>query len=201
MVRRHKRIWIGTAVTAVVVLTAVGLGFALSGPGPGPREGGAAFVDSNASTAAATLEPVAGQSPSPIPTPVLSPSTPPSERAWPNASNTGVPAGWTPASTRTTDLVVTKAGAVIEDVRIVGASLVINAADVTVRRVEIQGGSINNFAGSQCRNGLLLEDVSVVRAPGQKTTDDGFPAIGAGGYTARRVKIDGRSEGFRVGGE
>ncbi|MGY1796325.1 hypothetical protein ACI796_20340 [Geodermatophilus sp. SYSU D00525] len=117
----------------------------------------------------------------------------------PNPANTGVPAGWTPATTRTTDLHVTTPGAVVQDVRLVGADLVIDADDVTVRRVEVQGGSITNVAGSRCRNGLLLEDVSVVRAPGQVTGGDA-PAVGAGGYTARRVEIDGLPEGFRVAG-
>jgi hypothetical protein len=94
---------------------------------------------------------------------------------------------------------VTAAGSVVEDVRIVGASLLIDAPNVTVRRVEVQGGRIVNDPGSSCRNGLVLEDVSVIRRPGQTTRGD-EPAIGPGGYTARRVKIDGLSEGFRVGG-
>lgn len=161
-------------------------GFGSGKAGVGTRNDGASFDD--------FVVTAAGPSPSPTSSP------PPSQTAWPNATNTGVPAGWTPASTRTTDLVVTTAGAVVQDIRIIGADLVINAPNVTVRRVEIQGGTVDNWPGSVCRNGLVLEDVSIVRAPGQVTTDAGFPAVGQGGYTARRVKIDGLPEGFRVGG-
>jgi hypothetical protein len=89
---------------------------------------------------------------------------------------------------------------VLEDVRLVNADLVINADNVTVRRVEIQGGHILNDANGKCHNGLVLEDVSLVRAPGQTTTDADAPAVGTGGYIARRVKIEGLPEGFRVGG-
>jgi hypothetical protein len=111
-----------------------------------------------------------------------------------------VPLDWKPATTYTRTLRIAKRGAVVEDVRLVNADLVINADNVTVRRVEIQSGHIFNDASGRCRNGLLLEDVSLVRAPGQFTTDADPPAVGTGGYIARRVKIDGLPEGFRVGG-
>jgi hypothetical protein len=111
-----------------------------------------------------------------------------------------VPAGWKPTTTRSTDLRITTPGAIVEDLLLLNSSLIIDADNVTVRRVEIQGGSIENAPGSACRNGLLLEDVSIVRAPGRPTTMDDPPAIGTGGYTARRVKLDGLPEGFRVGG-
>ena len=35
----------------------------------------------------------------------------------------------------------------------------------------------------------------------RSTTDEGSPAVGSGGYTARRVEINGLPEGFRVGGK
>jgi hypothetical protein len=94
---------------------------------------------------------------------------------------------------------VSQPGAVVEDIRIVNGDLNIAAPNVTVRRVEVQGGVINNFAGSQCSTGLRLIAVTVRRAPGQVTEGD-FSAIGVGGYTARRVEITGLPEGFRVGG-
>ena len=120
--------------------------------------------------------------------------------SFPSPSTTGVPLGWKPAATYTKTLRISERGAVLEDVRFVNADLVINADNVTVRRVEIQGGHILNDAGGRCRNGLLLEDVSIVRAPDQITTDGDAPAVGTGGYIARRVKIEGLPEGFRVGG-
>jgi hypothetical protein len=118
-----------------------------------------------------------------------------------NPSNTGVPAGWAPTQTRTTDLRVTTTGAVVQDVRLVNSDLIIDASNVTVRRVEIQGGRIFNDPGTTCRNGLVIENVSIVRAPGQVTSDRDMPGIGTGGYTARHVKIDGLPEGFRAGGK
>jgi hypothetical protein len=122
------------------------------------------------------------------------------ETSFPSPSTTGVPLGWKPAATYTKTLRISERGAVLEDVRLVNADLVINADDVTVRRVEVQGGRIFNDANGQCHNGLLLEDVSLIRAPGQVTNDAGAPAVGTGGYIARRVKIEGLPEGFRVGG-
>ena len=67
---------------------------------------------------------------------------------------------------------------------------------MTVRRVEVVGGSIGNVQGSGCYDGMLLEDVTVRGVPGG-TTDS---TICQGGYTARNVLIDGTNEGFRVGG-
>lgn len=119
---------------------------------------------------------------------------------FPTAATTGVPEGWRPRVTETSDVRVTKPGAIVEDVRLVGASLLVDAENVTVRRVEIAGGSIVTDSDGACRNGLLIEDVSIVAAAGQATTDETPPAIAPGGYTARRVKIDGLPEGFRVGG-
>ncbi|TRW43567.1 hypothetical protein [Georgenia yuyongxinii] len=88
----------------------------------------------------------------------------------------------------------------VEDLRITNGMLVVNARNVTVRRVEILGGGVNNFVGSVCHNGLVVENSTITRASGQTTTGD-WPALGTGGYTARNVKIDGLPEGFRVGGK
>jgi hypothetical protein len=118
---------------------------------------------------------------------------------FPTRRSAGVPVGWTPKRTATSTVTVDKPGAVVEDLRIVNGDLNITAPDVTVRRVEVQGGVIDNFAGSECSPGLKLIAVTVRRAPGQVTEGD-FPAIGVGGYTARRVEISGLPEGFRVGG-
>jgi hypothetical protein len=120
--------------------------------------------------------------------------------SFPSPSTTGVPLGWKPGATFTKTLRISERGAVLEDVRLINADLVINADNVTVRRVEIQGGRIENDANGECHTGLLLEDVSVVRAPGQTATNADLPAVGTGGYIARRVKIEDRQEGFRVGG-
>lgn len=139
-----------------------------------------------------------GVSPTPTPTPTVTPTaTPTASSGWPTPSTTGVPAGWVPTSTRTTDLVVTTAGAVVENIRLVNADIRIRAANVTIRRVEVQGGVI--WVDNGPCTGNLIEDTSVIRAPGQVTRFSDGPVIGPGGYTLRRVKVDGVPEGIRLG--
>jgi hypothetical protein len=118
-------------------------------------------------------------------------------KPWSNPSNTGVPAGWVPTTTRSTDLTVTTPGTVVQDVRFTnGADLFVAANNVTVRRVEFQGGLIDNETNG-CHPGMLLKNVSMV-APDHAGGSFQEGAISQGGYTASRVKITGRSEGFRV---
>ncbi len=123
------------------------------------------------------------------------------DRPFPNRATTGVPSGWTPAQTRSTTLTVRKPGAVIEDVLLQdGADLIVEAPNVTVRRVKLEGGTINNVDGSDCNNGLLIEDTTIEPRAGEDSSDDTEGVISYGGYTARGVQIWHRSEGFRVGG-
>jgi hypothetical protein len=120
--------------------------------------------------------------------------------AIPSPSTTGVPAGWLPAQTRTSDLRVTQAGAVVQDVLMQNANIIVDAPNVTLRRVKLQGGVINNFPGSTCANGLVIENSTLEPAPGATRGNDTEGVVSYGGYTARRVLIQNRSEGFRVGG-
>jgi hypothetical protein len=124
---------------------------------------------------------------------------PPPSGGFPNPASTGVPDGWTPTTTRTTNLFVTAPGAVIQDVLFAnGADLKVAAPNVTVRRSKFEGGWIdNNITNQPDGTGLLLEDVSMA-APDHAGGNFQEGAISYGGYTARRVEITGRSEGFRV---
>jgi hypothetical protein len=88
----------------------------------------------------------------------------------------------------------------VQDVRIVNANLIVDAPNVTIKRVEIQGGHIDNAPGSVCRNGMVVEDTTIIRAPGQVTRATDQPGLMHGGYTARRVEIIGLPEAYRVGG-
>ena len=116
--------------------------------------------------------------------------------SFPSPASTGVPTGWKPARTRSTDMTVTTPGAVVQDVRFTnGADLFVEADNVTVRRVEFQGGLISNDHNG-CHPGMLLEQVSM-SPPDHAGGDFQEGAIGYGAYTARRVEIQGRSEGFR----
>lgn len=118
---------------------------------------------------------------------------------FPNPSNTGVPGGWKPTRTRTTDLRVTKPGTVVQNVLLKNADLLVDAPNVTIRNVELLGGRINNMPSSTCRNGTVIENTTIMPPPGKSSSVDTEGVISYGGYTARRVKIWRRSEGFRDG--
>ena len=119
---------------------------------------------------------------------------------FPNPSNTGVPHGWKPTRTRTTDLRVTKPGTVVQNVLLKNADLLVDAPNVTIRDVELQGGRIDNVPSDTCRNGTVIENTTIAPAAGKSSSVDTEGVISYGGYTARRVKIWRRSEGFRDGG-
>jgi len=112
-----------------------------------------------------------------------------------------VPAGWTPAETRSSDLTVSTPGAVVQDVRFTdGADIVVRADNVTIRRVDMQGGSITNQYGTApqgCGHNMMVEDATFEQIPDTFEPSDS-PVIGEGSYTARRIEIDGRGEGPRL---
>jgi hypothetical protein len=121
---------------------------------------------------------------------------------FPTPTSVGVPAGWQPKKTLAGDLVVKKEGAVVQDILLTGGNLVIDAPNVTVKRVKLQGGRIVNVPDAACRNGLLVEDSTFEPPPGQTRSrmSDSEGVAGVGGYTARRVKVWNRAEGLRDGG-
>jgi hypothetical protein len=121
-------------------------------------------------------------------------------RGFPRPATTGVPAGWKPAQTRTSDLHVTQPGAVVKDVLLQGADLIVDAPNVTIRRVKLQGGRITNYAGPRCEGRMTIEDTTIEPLPGRSNSVESEGVIEAASYTARRVKIWRRSEGFRVTG-
>jgi hypothetical protein len=134
------------------------------------------------------------------PSPVAAGRSAPRLHGFPTASSVGVPRGWRPAETRRTDLVVSEEGAIVQDVLFAGGNLIVDAPNVTVRRVRMQGGRIINWPGTTCHNGLLVEDSTFEPPPGERFSPDSEGATGVGGYTARRVKLWRRQEGFRDGG-
>jgi hypothetical protein len=152
----------------------------------------AAVPEDKASPTSATTEPPAEDADS---------SSPPPPGGFPNPASTGVPAGWEPAETRSTDLEIRTPGTVVEDVRFTdSASILVYADDVTVRRVEMQGGVITNQYGDapvNCGHDMLIENVSFVQQPGEFVPSD-YPVIGEGSYTARSIEVDGRGEGPRL---
>jgi hypothetical protein len=141
-----------------------------------------------------TVTPGGAAAPAPAPQPT--PGTPGATR-FPTPDTTGVPAGWTPAQVRTSDLEVTQPGTVVQDMLLQNASIIVKAPNVTIRRVDLQGGSITNFNGNPCQGGMVVEDTTIEPPPGQQYSIETEGVIEASGYTARRVKIWRRSEGFR----
>jgi hypothetical protein len=153
----------------------------------------AAVPDDKAPPTSATTAP-------PADAPAESSSSPP-PGGFPNPASTGVPAGWTPSQTMSTDLEVREPGTVVEDVRFTnGASISVFADNVTIRRVEMLGGVITNQYGDapvNCGHDMLIENVTFKQQPGQFVPSD-YPVIGEGSYTARAIEVDGRGEGPRL---
>ncbi|WP_219949289.1 DUF4082 domain-containing protein [Salinibacterium sp. M195] len=132
----------------------------------------------------------------PAPTPTDPPSS--STAGFPTRTSAGLPSGWQPTKQVNGNYYVRTAGAVVEDLRITNGTIIIEAANVTVRRVQFVGSSLVNGAGPACFPNVLIED-SEFTANGT-TRDNDSPVIQFGGYTARNIVIDGVPEGLRVGG-
>jgi thrombospondin type 3 repeat protein len=160
---------------------------------PRKRDSDGDGIPDGAEVAAGTATPSTPSTAGPAPSPPAG--------GFPSPATTGVPAGWVPAQTLTSDLDVTTPGAVIQDVLLQNADIVVDAPNVTIRRVRLQGGSITNFTGSPCQPGMVIEDSTIEPAPGQQFSSNTEGVIEVGGYTARRVKIWRRSEGFRSGAD
>jgi hypothetical protein len=117
--------------------------------------------------------------------------------AYPTAGCTGVPQGWRPKTTKEGDLTITKAGTVLTDYLVTGTILV-KAADVTIRRTRIYGG-VDNFISDRIHGHLTIEDTEVVNPPGQEFSTNEQYAFGVANYTCRRCKVINRIEGWRIG--
>lgn len=104
-------------------------------------------------------------------TPVLQPG------AFPGPLTTGTPPGWEPQRITSSDVHIRKAGAVVQNLQLInGADLYIDAPNVTVKDVDVQGGSIDNcdnwFGGhAPCEPGLLVEDTTIELIAGHTWAD------------------------------
>jgi hypothetical protein len=114
--------------------------------------------------------------------------------AYPTAACTGVPAG-TSLTTHQGDLVVTTPGQVVEGVRVTGG-VDVRADGVVIRDAEVRGPVRNDFDGRRYR--FTIEDSTVGTATGCSSWGNG--AVGVSNYTARRVRVAGFPDGFRVAG-
>jgi hypothetical protein len=111
------------------------------------------------------------------------PASPPG--GFPNASNTGVPAGTT--LTASGALTINTAGAVVDAREITGA-VVVNAPNVTIRRSRIRSNAFRAIENNS--TGLVVEDSEILNRPvsGQPNCHN---AIGWGAFTVRRSEIAG----------
>lgn len=112
----------------------------------------------------------------------------PSDCGYPDATNTGVPAGVT--LTNTTNLTVSTNGAVVEN-RYITGRLTISANNVTVRNVRIVSGDYYPiyYEGT----GLVVEDTEITG-----TSDAVTACMSFDSYTARRVMCSGGADGFKA---
>jgi hypothetical protein len=120
-------------------------------------------------------------SPSPSPTPTPAPS------GFPDASDTGVPAGTT--LTPSGGMTINTAGAVVS-ARDISGSVVVNAPNVTIRNTRIR--SSGAFPVTSNSTGLVIEDTEI----------DGLGANGTcvirGGFSLLRVDIHGCENGMDI---
>jgi len=114
--------------------------------------------------------------------------------AYPTAACTGVPAGTT-LTTHQGDLRITTPGQVVDGLRVTG-SVDVRAHDVVIRNSEVRGRIINDLGGTRYR--FTIEDSTVGSTTGCSSWGNG--AVGVADYTARRVRIAGFPDGFRVAG-
>jgi hypothetical protein len=121
------------------------------------------------------------------------PSTAPA--GFPNASNTGVPAGWQPRHTTNGDLTIRTPGTVL-DGELVTGTLHVNAGDVTIRNSWVYGSIDNQSSAGADYGGMVIEDSDV--GPPSGDGGDTFPAVLVAGYTMTRVHVHNVSEGPRV---
>ena len=116
---------------------------------------------------------------------------------FPTPEEVGTPEGWKPVRTVTGEFPIDDEGAVIEDLRVENGTVIVREKNVTIRRVELVNSAIRNEWES-CNNGLVVED-STFR--GDRLPYGSDAPIWPGGYTARRVLVDGLPEGLRASGE
>lgn len=112
--------------------------------------------------------------------------------AWPDASNTGVPAGT--VLTPSGSITVTTDGAIVEKLDVTG-SITVHANNVTIRKVRITSDDYYpiRYFDNGGYTGLLVEDSEIVGLSGLVTN-----AIGFQNYTARRLNIHGMADGLKA---
>lgn len=121
----------------------------------------------------------------------------PSRCGFPDATNTGVPAG-TALSPKNGSITVSTAGAVVNGVDLTNGRINIDASNVTVENTKITTGAYFGVHIAKGVHGVTIEDVTIVgTTSGGGRCDVG---IDGGEYTAERVNVSGCADGLHVGG-
>jgi hypothetical protein len=131
--------------------------------------------------------------------PEAPPSPPPGDSpkptgGWPDASNTGVPAGT--VLTPSGGMTISTAGAVV-DARDISGPVIVNAPNVVIRNSRIRGNEFMLVRSNS--TGLVVEDSEFIneRVAGQPNCHN---AIGFDNYTVRRSEFTGCENAADMGG-
>ena len=108
-------------------------------------------------TPAPTTAPTPPTTPPSTPAPTSPPATAPT-KGFPTRDSAGLPNGWQPSQQVSGNYYVRQAGAVVQDLRITDGTIIIEAANVTLRRIDYVGSTVINGMGSTCYPNLLVED-------------------------------------------
>jgi hypothetical protein len=127
------------------------------------------------------------QAPPGNPAPAPPGGSPTPTAAWPDASNTGVPAGTT--LTPSGGITVSQPGTVVDGVD--APWIEVEAANVTIRNSRIHSSAFSLIYNRTGSPGLVVEDSELIG-------DDGT-GISSSNYTARRVEITGVENGCDIG--
>jgi hypothetical protein len=115
----------------------------------------------------------------------------PSDCGYPDATNTGVPAGTTLTNSGT--ITVTQAGAVVQNLNINGGQINIRANNVTIKKTRITTCAYYPIDYPDNYTGLVVEDTEIDSTCSQTTA-----AMSFGNFTARRMNVHGSSDGFKA---
>ncbi len=115
----------------------------------------------------------------------------PSDCGYPDATNTGVPAGVTLTNNGAAAMTITTNGAVVENFSLTNGYIVVNANNVTIRNCRI-----TTYAYYPIENNgtnLTVENCEITGTEPTVTA-----AISFGNYTARRLNVSGSADGFKA---
>jgi hypothetical protein len=122
-------------------------------------------------------------------------AAPAASGGFPNASNTGVPAGTT--LTASGSITVNTNGAVV-DGKDVSGCITVNANNVTIKNTRVRVGGCYSYPGNAIQNygtNLTVQDTEI---DGQRSVECG-QAIGTANYTLERVNVHACTDGPRGG--